>query len=150
VYLQFYITYLWYYFVAVNYGNLLLQALLEHWWRPPQVDEDTDCQGDQQGTGQTQGGNDYFSVPGHTPVIFRCIFFSTKLCLNDLLTVSKVLVSWFVMRWDILSLSLCLKTSYWDWNVLWFLLAPPRKCWDSIFCWPVEDACRFLIQEIMQ
>lgn len=79
-------------FVAVNYGNLLLQALLEHWWRPPQVDEDTDCQGDQQGTGQTQGGNDYFSVPGHTPVIFRCIFLYTMLCLKGLLTVSKVVV----------------------------------------------------------
>lgn len=92
MYLQFYGSCLLYYFVAVNYGNLLLQALLEHWWRPPQVDEDTDCQGDQQGTGQTQGGNDYFSVPGHTPVIFRCIFLYTTLCLKDLLTVSKVLV----------------------------------------------------------
>jgi hypothetical protein len=46
---------------------------LEHWWRPLQVDEDTECQGDQQGTGQTRGGNEYFSVPGHTPVIFRYI-----------------------------------------------------------------------------
>ena len=92
VYLQFYGSCLLYYFVAVNYGNLLLQALLEHWWRPPQVDEDTDCQGDQQGTGQTQGGNDYFSVPGHTPVIFRCIFLYTTLCLKGLLTLSKVLV----------------------------------------------------------
>lgn len=92
VYLQFYGSCLLYYFVAVNYGNLLLQALLEHWWRPPQVDEDTDCQGDQQGTGQTQGGNDYFSVPGHTPVIFRCIFLYSTLCLKGLLTVSKALV----------------------------------------------------------
>ncbi|KAK7864940.1 hypothetical protein R5R35_004930 [Gryllus longicercus] len=54
----------------VNYGNLLLQALLEHWWRPLQVDEDAECQGDQQAAGQTRGGNEYFSVPGHTPVIF--------------------------------------------------------------------------------
>lgn len=65
------------------------------------MDEDTDCQGDQQGTGQTQGGNDYFSVPGHTPVIFRCIFFSTILCLNDLLTVSGGLVNCFVLGWDV-------------------------------------------------
>ncbi|XP_049836290.1 WD repeat-containing protein 48 [Schistocerca gregaria] len=54
----------------VNYGNLLLQALLEHWWRPLQVDEDAECHPDQAGGGQSQGGNEYFSVPGHTPVIF--------------------------------------------------------------------------------
>nr|CAD7599540.1 unnamed protein product [Timema genevievae] len=55
----------------VNYGNLLLQALLEHWWRPLQGDEDTECPSDQlQMAGHTRGGNDYFSVPGHTPVIF--------------------------------------------------------------------------------
>ncbi|CAG2060505.1 unnamed protein product, partial [Timema podura] len=54
-----------------NYGNLLLQALLEHWWRPLQGDEDTECPSDQlQMAGHTRGGNDYFSVPGHTPVIF--------------------------------------------------------------------------------
>ena len=53
------------------------------------MDEDTDCQGDQQGTGQTQGGNDYFSVPGHTPVIFRCIFLFTILCLKSLLTATS-------------------------------------------------------------
>jgi hypothetical protein len=84
---QFYVTYVQDCFVAVNYGNLLLQALLEYWWRPLQVDEDTECQGDQQGTGQTRGGNEYFSVPGHTPVIFRCILCSTRLHLNDLFTV---------------------------------------------------------------
>ncbi|PSN54916.1 WD repeat-containing protein 48, partial [Blattella germanica] len=59
---------------TVNYGNLLLQALLEHWWRPLQVDEDTECQGDQQVTGQTRGGNEYFSVPGHTPVGGRTLY----------------------------------------------------------------------------
>lgn len=76
----------------MNYGNLLLQALLEHWWRPLQVDEDTECQGDHQGTGQTRGGNEYFSVPGHTPVIFRCILSSTKLHLNNLFIMPNVMV----------------------------------------------------------
>lgn len=89
---QFHLTYGSDYFVAVNYGNLLLQALLEHWWRPLQVDEDTECQGDHQGTGQTRGGNEYFSVPGHTPVIFRCILSSTKLHLNNLFIIPNVMV----------------------------------------------------------
>ncbi|XP_066992866.1 WD repeat-containing protein 48 isoform X4 [Anabrus simplex] len=39
----------------VNYGNLLLQALLEYWWRPLQADDDAECQGDQPGSGQTRG-----------------------------------------------------------------------------------------------
>jgi hypothetical protein len=92
VHTQFHLTYAFDYFVAVNYGNLLLQALLEHWWRPLQVDEDTECQGDHQGTGQTRGGNEYFSVPGHTPVIFRCILSSTNIHLNDLFVMSNVMV----------------------------------------------------------
>jgi len=41
----------------VNYGGLLLQALLEHW--PCSIEEE-----------QRTTGNEYFSVPGHTPVIF--------------------------------------------------------------------------------
>ncbi|CAB0033638.1 unnamed protein product [Trichogramma brassicae] len=55
----------------VNYGNLLLQALLEHWWRPMHADDDMDNDSNN-GNGQksTRGGNQYFSVPGHTPVIF--------------------------------------------------------------------------------
>lgn len=57
----------------MNYGNLLLQALLENWWRPLQGDEDAESQGDQQGPTQTRGGNEYFSVPGHTPLIFRSV-----------------------------------------------------------------------------
>ncbi|XP_043272942.1 WD repeat-containing protein 48 [Venturia canescens] len=53
----------------VNYGNLLLQALLEHWSRPLPADDENDGNGDD-GSGQSRGGNPYFSVPGHTPVIF--------------------------------------------------------------------------------
>lgn len=56
----------------VNYGNLVLQALLEHWWRPLANDEEPDGQGDSPSAGSnthTRGGNEYFSVPGHTPVI---------------------------------------------------------------------------------
>jgi len=44
--------------------------LLEHWPRPYTLDEesDMDSQGGQAGRQGT--GNEYFSVPGHTPVIF--------------------------------------------------------------------------------
>jgi len=51
----------------VNYGGLLLQALLEHWPRP-YVDEESDIDS-QMGPGRNTG-NEYFSIPGHTPVIF--------------------------------------------------------------------------------
>ncbi|XP_046745903.1 WD repeat-containing protein 48 [Diprion similis] len=55
----------------VNYGNLLLQALLEHWWRPLHGDDENEGNGnDGNGPTHTRGGNPYFSVPGHTPVIF--------------------------------------------------------------------------------
>ncbi|XP_062553277.1 WD repeat-containing protein 48 homolog [Armigeres subalbatus] len=56
----------------VNYGSLLLQALLEYWKPPPPhhhlqgVGSDLDsngCDGDIR-------GNEYFSVPKHTPIIF--------------------------------------------------------------------------------
>lgn len=51
----------------VNYGGLLLQALLEHWPRP-YVDEESEMES-QMGPSRSSG-NEYFSVPGHTPVIF--------------------------------------------------------------------------------
>lgn len=55
----------------VNYGNLLLQALLEHWWRPLHADDEIDNNSnDENGPRHTRGGNAYFSVPCHTPVIF--------------------------------------------------------------------------------
>uniref|UniRef100_A0A182P2K0 WD repeat-containing protein 48 homolog n=1 Tax=Anopheles epiroticus TaxID=199890 RepID=A0A182P2K0_9DIPT len=55
----------------VNYGSLLLQALLEHWRPAPShhhiqggpVDLENSCDGDVR-------GNEYFSVPKHTPIIF--------------------------------------------------------------------------------
>uniref|UniRef100_A0A182Q7G0 WD repeat-containing protein 48 homolog n=1 Tax=Anopheles farauti TaxID=69004 RepID=A0A182Q7G0_9DIPT len=55
----------------VNYGSLLLQALLEH-WRPASIhhhiqggtlEMENGCDGDIR-------GNEYFSVPKHTPIIF--------------------------------------------------------------------------------
>lgn len=62
---------------SVNYGNLVLQALLEHWWRPLAHDDDNDGQGDSPSTAgsntHARGGNEYFSVPGHTPVILRFV-----------------------------------------------------------------------------
>lgn len=43
----------------VNYGSLLLQALLEY-WPQPMADIDNDIR-----------GNEYFKVPKHTPILFR-------------------------------------------------------------------------------
>ncbi|KAF4521366.1 hypothetical protein B566_EDAN006955 [Ephemera danica] len=55
----------------VNYGSLLLQALLEHWWRPMGVDEEGDPQANSDATpSQANGGNEFFTVAPHTPVIF--------------------------------------------------------------------------------
>ncbi|XP_043462257.1 WD repeat-containing protein 48 [Leptopilina heterotoma] len=55
----------------VNYGNLLLQALLEQWWRPLHADDENETNSNDGNVPRhTRGGNPYFSVPGHTPVIF--------------------------------------------------------------------------------
>ena len=50
-----------------------MDALLEHWWRPTMtrngfnLDEGPREMSDY----GTKHGNEYFSVPGHTPFIFR-------------------------------------------------------------------------------
>uniref|UniRef100_A0A1B6MI01 WD repeat-containing protein 48 homolog n=1 Tax=Graphocephala atropunctata TaxID=36148 RepID=A0A1B6MI01_9HEMI len=54
----------------VNYGNLLLKALLENWWTTVHVDEETDLAGGDTIPPQARFGNEYFKVPGHTPLIF--------------------------------------------------------------------------------
>ncbi|KAH8288953.1 hypothetical protein KR054_008575 [Drosophila jambulina] len=49
--------------IKINYGKLLLEALLEYWTPPhsiPPNEMDPDMR-----------GNGYFQVPKHTPVIFR-------------------------------------------------------------------------------
>ena len=48
----------------------LSQALLEHWPRPYTLDEESDMDSQGGQTGRQGTGNEYFSVPGHTPVIF--------------------------------------------------------------------------------
>lgn len=45
--------------LKVNYGSLLLQALLEHWSMTHDTSND-----------EVIKGNEYFQVPKHTPVIF--------------------------------------------------------------------------------
>ena len=54
---------LFYYLLKINYGNLLLQALLEFWVPPPQ--------GSQSNDDESIKGNGYYKVPKHTPVIIR-------------------------------------------------------------------------------
>lgn len=69
--------------VKVNYGDLLLKALFEHW---PKTFSNTDEDGDEEtNDGSESGlsqrnshsprglrsGNKYFSLPPHTPVIIR-------------------------------------------------------------------------------
>ena len=67
----------------VNYGQLLLQALLEHWPRPFQLGEEAAADGSgpidstsqhlssANGGAVHRPGNEYFTVAPHTPVIFR-------------------------------------------------------------------------------
>ena len=45
------------------------QALLEHWPRPYRLEDESDLDNGERQQ-QRQAGNEYFSVPGHTPVIF--------------------------------------------------------------------------------
>ena len=60
----------------MNYGSLLLQALLENWWRPVGVDDEGDPQASSDATpNQGNGGNEFFIVAPHTPVIFRLAIF---------------------------------------------------------------------------
>ncbi|KRX70496.1 WD repeat-containing protein 48 [Trichinella sp. T6] len=52
--------------VKLNFGGLLLQALLEHWPRAQSVQDQPE-----EGTGfDKRFSNGYFAVPGHTPLIF--------------------------------------------------------------------------------
>lgn len=63
--------------VKINYGNLLLQALLEHWAHPALGPPSSSSSGGGQQLQQQSGdmgdlplrGNEYFKVPKHTPVI---------------------------------------------------------------------------------
>ena len=79
----------------VNYGQLLLQALLEHWPRPFQLGDEAQGDAAQTATGASgpestvapivasvgangalhKPGNEYYTVPPHTPVIFRFLFY---------------------------------------------------------------------------
>ena len=49
-----------------------MQALLEHWPRPYTLEDESDHDNSGHARGGAGGGagNEYFSVPGHTPVIF--------------------------------------------------------------------------------
>ena len=60
----------------INYGELLLKALFEHWPRTYLIEEDDPSE--ECGTGVTSHnghaphpGNEYFVIPPHTPVIIR-------------------------------------------------------------------------------
>ena len=46
---------------------------MEHWPRPYTLEDESDHDNSGHARGGTGGGagNEYFSVPGHTPVIFR-------------------------------------------------------------------------------
>ncbi|KAI0242860.1 WD repeat-containing protein 48 [Lamellibrachia satsuma] len=57
----------------LNFGGLVLQALLEHWPRTYTETSHTYLEGDEPGKViccENKGGNPYFSVPSHTPIIF--------------------------------------------------------------------------------
>ncbi|ELT97651.1 hypothetical protein CAPTEDRAFT_214334, partial [Capitella teleta] len=56
----------------LNFGGLILQALLEYWPKThtAEVMETDHFNSESQPSDNRKGGNPYFSVPGHTPVIF--------------------------------------------------------------------------------
>ena len=62
--------------ISVNYGELLLKALFEHWPRT-YLAEESESGDEADGSvanhnGHTpRPGNEYFSIPAHTPVIIR-------------------------------------------------------------------------------
>ncbi|KAL0275371.1 UNVERIFIED_CONTAM: hypothetical protein PYX00_003232 [Menopon gallinae] len=51
----------------VNYGNVLLKALLEKWWKTLRTPEDVNTN---ERANNDQTLNDYYPVPGHIPVMF--------------------------------------------------------------------------------
>ena len=64
---------------AVNYGELLLKALFEHWPRTYMYEDNEGGEGAEAGPVANQNGftpksgNEYFSIPQHTPVIIRFV-----------------------------------------------------------------------------
>lgn len=52
---------------------MLLKALLENWWTAVHADEENEMAGESLPS-QARFGNEYFKVPGHTPLIFRSVF----------------------------------------------------------------------------
>uniref|UniRef100_A0A224XL35 WD repeat-containing protein 48 homolog n=1 Tax=Panstrongylus lignarius TaxID=156445 RepID=A0A224XL35_9HEMI len=54
----------------VNYGSVLLKALLEHWWSALVAGEEQDCRNNDAQLVSSHQLNDYFRVPPHTPLIF--------------------------------------------------------------------------------
>lgn len=51
----------------VNYGSLILKALLEHWIAASQIQDEADDE--QAGANQATATPEYFKIPGHTPLI---------------------------------------------------------------------------------
>ncbi|KAI5755314.1 WD repeat-containing protein 48 isoform X3 [Diaphorina citri] len=51
----------------INYGSLILKALLEHWIAASQIHDDGDDE--QSGGNQANATPEYFKIPGHTPLI---------------------------------------------------------------------------------
>lgn len=52
---------------VVNYGSLILKALLEHWTAASQIQDD--AEDEQSATSQANSSPEYFNIPGHTPLI---------------------------------------------------------------------------------
>ena len=62
--------------VKINYGELLLKALFEHWPRTFTLDQDEnneDCESPRNSPKTPRSGNKYFCLPPHTPVIIRYV-----------------------------------------------------------------------------
>lgn len=86
----------------LNLGSLVLQALLEHWpatFVKPELDDlnqskITQC--------EAKGGNQFFSIPGHTPVIFSEVGGRTQvrfLCRDAGGDTEQITINETIPRW---------------------------------------------------
>ncbi|CAH1799827.1 unnamed protein product [Owenia fusiformis] len=116
----------------LNFGGLLLQALLEYWPRT-QFEEETDANelnggSDNERQISASTGNRYFSIPGHTPVIFSEIGGRTLfrlLCRDAGGETEQILLNETVPSWVV---DITVERNVPKFNKIPFFLQPHSSC----------------------